>query len=58
MYKGDKMANEDFYIGANDEHGVNPPTQGKRTLLFPDLTGRYMKTNLTGQQKTNLLKPA
>lgn len=25
------MANEDFYIGANDEHGVNPPTVGKRT---------------------------
>lgn len=31
------MANEDFYIGANDEHGVNPPTAGKRTPVVPGL---------------------
>lgn len=24
-----------FYIGANDEHGVNPPTEGKRTPIMP-----------------------
>ena len=35
MYKGVKMANEDFLIGANDEHGVNPPTAGKRTPEMP-----------------------
>ncbi|MBP3432005.1 MAG: peptidoglycan-binding protein [Clostridia bacterium] len=31
------MANEIFYIGANDEHGVNPPTPGKRTPVIPGL---------------------
>lgn len=30
------MANADrFYIGANDEHGLNPPTVGKRTPIMP-----------------------
>lgn len=30
------MANaRDFYIGANDEHGLNPPTAGKRTPVMP-----------------------
>ena len=24
-----------YYIGANDEHGQNPPTAGKRTPLLP-----------------------
>lgn len=31
------MANEIYYIGANDEHGVNPPTPGKRTPIMPNL---------------------
>ena len=31
------MANDDYYIGANDEHGINPPTQGKRTPVVPVL---------------------
>ena len=26
---------ENFYIGANDEHGLNPPTAGKRTPIMP-----------------------
>ena len=25
----------DFLIGANDEHGLNPPTVGKRTPIMP-----------------------
>lgn len=30
------MANaSDYYIGANDEHGLNPPTAGKRTPVMP-----------------------
>ena len=30
------MANpERFYIGGNDEHGLNPPTLGKRTPTMP-----------------------
>ena len=24
-----------YYIGANDEHGQNPPTVGKRTPVLP-----------------------
>lgn len=31
------MANDIYYIGANDEHGVNPPTYGKRTPVMPGL---------------------
>ncbi|MGN1201509.1 MAG: peptidoglycan-binding protein [Candidatus Caccovivens sp.] len=31
------MANDIYYIGANDEHGVNPPTLGKRTPIMPGL---------------------
>lgn len=38
------MANEDYYIGANDEHGVNPPTAGKRTPYIPQL-GRQIYEN-------------
>lgn len=38
------MANEDFLIGANDEHGVNPPTPGKRTPYIPQL-GRQIYEN-------------
>lgn len=38
------MANEDYYIGANDEHGVNPPTPGKRTPYIPQL-GRQIYEN-------------
>lgn len=38
------MANEDFYIGANDEHGVNPPTPGKRTPFTTEL-GRQIYEN-------------
>lgn len=26
---------ENFYIGANDEHGINPATPGKRTPIMP-----------------------
>lgn len=31
------MANDIYYIGANDEHGVNPPTPGKRSPIVPGL---------------------
>ena len=31
------MSNYQFYIGANDEHGLNPPTAGKRTPVLPNL---------------------
>lgn len=38
------MANDNFYIGANDEHGINPPTLGKRTPVVPGL-GRQVYEN-------------
>ena len=38
------MANEDYYIGANDEYGVNPPTAGKRTSYIPK-RGRQIYEN-------------
>ena len=38
------MANEDFYIGANDEHGVMPATPGKRTPFISQL-GRQIYEN-------------
>lgn len=31
------MANDIYLIGANDEHGQNPPTPGKRTPIVPGL---------------------
>jgi len=31
------MANDIYYIGVNDEHGINPPTPGKRTPVVPGL---------------------
>ena len=31
------MSASDYYIGANDEHGLNPPTAGKRTPIMPYL---------------------
>lgn len=29
------MPASDYYIGANDEHGMNPPTAGKRSPVMP-----------------------
>ena len=46
------MANEDFYIGANDEHGVNPPTVGKRTPYIERL-GRQIYENEFNRQAKN-----
>lgn len=46
------MANEDFYIGANDEHGVNPPTVGKRTPYIERL-GRQIYENEFNRQVKN-----
>lgn len=46
------MANEDFYIGANDEHGINPPTQGKRTPYIERL-GRQIYENEFNRQAKN-----
>ena len=38
------MSNAKYLIGANDEHGVDPPTPGKRTPVLPGL-GRQIYEN-------------
>lgn len=45
------MANEDFLIGANDEHGVNPPTPGKRTPEVPGLNRQIYENEFNRQAK-------
>ena len=45
------MANEDFLIGANDEHGVNPPTPGKRTPEVPGLNRQVYENEFNRQAK-------
>ena len=45
------MANEDFFIGANDEHGVNPPTPGKRTPEVPGLNRQIYENEFNRQAK-------
>lgn len=56
MYKGDKMANEDYYIGANDEHGVNPPTQGKRTPVVPGLNRQIYENEFNRAAKNKFIE--
>lgn len=56
VYKGDKMANEDFYIGANDEHGVNPPTQGKRTPVVPGLNRQIYENEFNRAAKNKFIE--
>ena len=56
MYKGDKMANEDFYIGANDEHGINPPTQGKRTPVVPGLNRQIYENEFNRAAKNKFIE--
>ena len=45
------MANEDFLIGANDEHGVNPPTSGKRTPVVPGLNRQIYENEFNRMAK-------
>ena len=56
MYKGVKMANEDFYIGANDEHGINPPTQGKRTPVVPGLNRQIYENEFNRAAKNKFIE--
>lgn len=44
-----------FLIGANDEHGINPPTVGKRTPIMPYIGRSFMKMNLIVRPNTILL---
>ncbi len=50
------MANEDFLIGANDEHGVNPPTQGKRTPVVPGLNRQIYENEFNRAAKNKFIE--
>ncbi len=50
------MANEDYYIGANDEHGVNPPTLGKRTPYIPQLNRQIYENEFNRAAKNNFIE--
>lgn len=50
------MANEDFYIGANDEHGVNPPTAGKRTPIVPNLNRQIYENEFNRAAKNKFIE--
>ena len=50
------MANEDFYIGANDEHGVNPPTVGKRTPVMPGLNRQIYENEFNRAAKNKFIE--
>ena len=46
------MANaSDFLIGANDEHGLNPPTIGKRTPILPYINRSFYENEFNKQAK-------
>lgn len=50
------MANEDYYIGANDEHGVNPPTLGKRTPYIPQLNRQIYENEFNRAAKNKFIE--
>ncbi len=50
------MANDNFYIGANDEHGVNPPTQGKRTPVLPGLNRQIYENEFNRAAKNKFIE--
>lgn len=46
------MANaSDYYIGANDEHGLNPPTAGKRTPVMPYINRSFYENEFNRKAK-------
>ncbi len=50
------MANDNFYIGANDEHGVNPPTPGKRTPVLPGLNRQIYENEFNRSAKNYFIE--
>ncbi len=46
------MANaQRFYIGGNDEHGINPPTAGKRTPVMPYINRSFYENEFNRPAK-------
>lgn len=50
------MANEIYYIGGNDEHGINPPTLGKRTPIMPGLNRQIYENEFNRAAKNYFLE--
>lgn len=50
------MANDIYYIGANDEHGVNPPTPGKRTPIVPGLERQIYENEFNRAAKNKFIQ--
>lgn len=50
------MPNDDFLIGANDEHGVNPPTPGKRTPVIPGLNRQIYENEFNRSAKNKFIE--
>ena len=40
-----------YYIGANDEHGQNPPTAGKRTPVLPYINRSFYENEFNRPTK-------
>ncbi len=50
------MANANsFIIGANDEHGLNPPTAGKRTPIMPYINRSFYENEFNRQCKNDFI---
>ena len=45
----------DFLIGGNDEHGLNPPTAGKRTPIMPYINRSFYENEFNRQAKIDFL---
>lgn len=50
------MPNIDYLIGANDEHGVNPPTPGKRTPVLPGLDRQIYENEFNRAAKSAFIE--
>ena len=50
------MANEIYYIGGNDEHGITPPTPGKRTPVVPGLNRQIYENEFNNAAKNYFLQ--
>ena len=50
------MSNEKYLIGANDEHGVNPPTPGKRTPQVPGLNRQIYENEFNRAAKNAFIE--
>lgn len=52
------MPNSDYIIGGNDEHGVDPPTAGKRTPIMPYLNRSIYENQFNRPAKNKFLEAA